>query len=204
MKMAAPNTRLVRLLAGLVAAALLAAGCGIPDDKAARSLARDDVPYDLLASAPDATTTTTVLSEPVDVSVYFVADGHLVAVTREVQSPATAEKALRALIAGPTAAEAKRGLKTSIGRSTTVLSANVGEGGIATIDVTNSFHVSAPSETILAAAQMVYTATGLDEVRGVKFTLEGARASIYEGSGEQTDLPVSRLTYASLAPISGN
>lgn len=198
------RSRLLRLGAALAAVAVLAGGCGVPEDSEARGLPRHDVPFDLLAAKPASTTTTTAPSAPVQVTVYFVQGGRLAPVTRQVQSPATADKALRALIAGPTAAEVKKGLQTAIGRSTTVLSADVGEGGIATIDVTNSFHVGSQAETILAAAQMVFTATSLEGVRGVKFTLEGARANIYQGDGEQTSLPVSRLTYASFAPLSGS
>jgi spore germination protein GerM len=193
-----------RRLAGVVLAlGLLLAGCGIPDDGQARGLPRKDVPFDLLASEPVSTTTTTAPSVPVEVTVYLVEAGHLVPVTRRVQSPATAEKVLRTLVQGPTSAEGKRGLTTSISRSTTILSANVADGGIAVIDVTNSFHVGSQPDTILAAAQMVFTATGLEGVRGVRFTLEGQRANIYQGDGQQTPFPVSRLTYASLAPLSG-
>ena len=194
-----------RALTAVLAAAvgLAAAGCGIPDDSQARGLPRNDVPFDLLASEPVAMTTTTVPSVPVDVTVFFVDAGHLVPVTRKVESPATPDKALRALILGPTPAEARKGYRTAIGRSTTVLSANMGEGGIAVIDVTNSFHVGSQPDTILAAAQMVYTATAFGEVRGVKFTLEGERANIYQGDGVQTSLPVGRVTYSSLAPLSG-
>lgn len=201
---AATGRRRLPALALLAGLALLVAGCGIPDDSQARRVPRNDVPFDLLASGAVETTTTTVPSRPEPVVVYFHSGGHMVPVTREVQSPATAEKALQALIKGPTAAEAKRGLRTSIGRSTTILSATVGDGGIVTIDVTNSFHVSSQTETIFAAAQMVYTATALEEVRGVKFTLEGERATIYQGDGQQTGYPVSRLTYPLLAPLSGS
>ena len=192
------------VVALVVAVGLAGAGCGIPDDSSARGLPRKDVPFDLLASEPVATTTTTLPSVPVDVTVFFVEAGHLVPVTRKVESPATTEKALRALILGPTPAEARKGYRTAIARSTTILSAGLGEGGIAVVDVTNSFHVGSQPDTILAAAQMVYTATAFPEVRGVKFTLEGEQANIYQGDGVQTRFPVGRVTYSSLAPLSGS
>lgn len=179
--------------------ALLAA-CGAPTDEAPRALPANDVPFGLLAPDPSATTTTVHPAASSEVTIYLAGRERLVPVERRVPAPASVEKVVRTLLTGPTDAEARRGLRSAINPGTTVLSAPV-EAGIATIDLSGDFAVGAGPEQIVALAQVVYTATSLGGVVGVRFTLGGRPAEVPDGDGTLSQAPLGRAAYASFAPL---
>jgi spore germination protein GerM len=74
------------------------------------------------------------------------------------------------------------------------------ESKIAIIDLVNSA-IANNADLILALAQMVYSATELPGVGGVRFTLDGKRAEVPTGSGIQSTTPVGRASYAAYAPL---
>lgn len=184
---------LVTLLAG--------AACGAPIDDQPRALPPGDVPYGLLAADPVSTTTTLPSATSSRVTIFLVGgSGRLVAVERPVLAPASVERVVRALLNGPTDEEVRRGLRSAVNPATTMLSAPV-EAGIAIIDLSGDFAVGTGPEVIVALAQIVYTATALGGVGGVRFTLEGRPAEIPTGDGSGTTAPVGRAAYASFAPL---
>lgn len=187
------------LLLAAVLNALLAAACGAPTDDAPRALPANDVPFGLLAPDP-ASTTTVHPAASSEVTIYLAGPERLVPVERRVPAPASVEKVVRALLTGPTDAEARRGLRSAINPGTTVLSAPV-EAGIATIDLSGDFAVGAGPEQIVALAQVVYTATELGGVVGVRFTLGGRPAEVPDGDGTLSQTPLGRAAYASFAPL---
>ncbi len=85
----------------------------------------------------------------------------------------TLDAALKALLAGPSAAEAKRELTTQIPAGTPLRSIRL-DGGVATIDVGEKFAVGTNVESLSArVAQLVLTATRLPNVRSVKLLVKG-------------------------------
>jgi len=191
----------LRTLSLLVVVALAPAGCGTPTDGSPRALPVDDVPFGLLEADPVTTTSTTASTGSTStVTLYLVGPTRLVAVERTVAAPADVEKVLGALVSGPTEAETSRGLRTAISPATLVLAAPV-EAGIATIDLAGGFTVGELPEQIVGFAQLVYTATSLGGVVGVRFTLNGVRALVPQGDGTTTQAPVGRAAYASFAPL---
>jgi spore germination protein GerM len=178
---------------------LMATGCGVPTDDRPRALSAEDVPAGLLAAAPLSTTTTLPPTSSSEVLIYLVGRDRLVPVTRTVESPATVERLVRVLVNGPTDDELAAGLRSALSPAVLVVSAPV-EAGIATIDLSAPFAVAPQPEQILALAQIVYTATGLSGVGGVRFTLAGIKATVPQGDGTSTAAPVGRATYASVAP----
>jgi len=195
------SRRRLAVPAVLAALSLLAgAACGAPVDDQPRALRPQDVPYDLLAADPVSTTTTLQSAVSSRVTIFLVGGtGRLVPVERSVPAPASVERVVRALLNGPTDDEIGRGLRSAVNPATTVLSAPV-EAGIAIIDLSDDFAVGAAPEVIVALAQIVYTATSLGGVGGVRFTLEGQPAEIPTGDGSGTTAPVGRASYASFAP----
>ncbi|HEY3239404.1 MAG TPA: GerMN domain-containing protein [Acidimicrobiia bacterium] len=191
------------LLIGLYGAGALA-GCGVPADSSPRALPPDVVPADLLAVDPITTTSTVPVGTSTRVRIYLVGGGgtaeRLVPVERSVQSPATVERVLSALTSGPNREEAGRGLRSAILPGTIVNSVLV-ESNIAIVDLVKSAIAAGPTDLILAIAQMVYSATELQGVGGVRFTLDGERANIPTGSGIQSAAPVGRAAYAAYAPL---
>jgi Sporulation and spore germination len=98
------------------------------------------------------------------ISVFFLRGEQLASVQRHGSS---ATDAVRALIAGPTRAERKRGFRTYILRGAELHSVNVA-GGVATVDLSARFVSGKDSGSLLARlAQLVRTvsATGTPQVR---------------------------------------
>jgi spore germination protein GerM len=179
------------------------AGCGVPTDSVPRALPAGEVPADLVAVDPVTTTSTVPVGTSTRVRIYLVGGGgtaeRLVPVERSVQAPATVERVLSALVSGPNREEAGRGLRSAILPGTIVNSALV-ESNIAIVDLVKSA-IAVNADLILALAQMVYSATELPGVGGVRFTLDGERAEVPTGSGIQSETPVGRASYAAYAPL---
>jgi spore germination protein GerM len=194
-----------RLTVGLVGLALAGtlSGCGVPTDAAPRALPAGAVSADLLASDSVTTSTTVPVGTSTRIRIYLVGGGgdteRLVASERPVQSPATVERALSALVSGPNREESARGLRSAIRPGTIVNSARV-ESNIAIVDLVNSA-IAANADLILALAQIVYSATELPGVNAVRFTIDGLRAEVPTGSGIQSTTPVGRAAYATYAPL---
>lgn len=193
-----------RLFLVLVSALVLAgAGCGVPTDGGPRALPDDAVPSDLLALDPITTTTTVPVGFSTSVRIYLVGgpigSERLVSVERAVQTPATVERILDQLTLGPTPDETERGLRSALLPGTTVNSVLV-ESGIAVVDLAEKALAVIGTDYILALAQLVYTATELQSVGAVRFTVDGRRASVPTGTGEETPTAVGRATYAAYGP----
>ena len=195
--------RLSVLVSGLAVVGALA-GCGVPSDRAPRALPAGEVPAELLAADPITTTSTVPVGTSTRVRIYLVGGAgtseRLVPVERSVQSPATVERVLSTLISGPNREEAARGLRSAILPGTIVNTALV-ESNIAIVDLVKSAIARNTTDLILAIAQMVYSATELQGVGGVRFTLDGERAEVPIGSGIQSTAPVGRAAYAAYAPL---
>ncbi|MGH8998279.1 MAG: GerMN domain-containing protein [Acidimicrobiia bacterium] len=193
-----------RLLTATIVLALATAaggGCGVPTDETARDLPAGEVPADLAAAEPAVTTTTAPPSRPVDVTVYMMGTDRLVAVNRQVGSPATPEKVVAALQRGPNEEEVRRGLRTAMIRATVIRDVSTdGTSRIAQVDF-EGFLPPAGPEQVSALAQIVYTLTELDNVTGVNFTHQGRKTNVLTQNGSSNGLPLGRAAYARLAPL---
>ncbi len=102
--------------------------------------------------------------------VYFAQGEQLVAVRRPA---ASIDAALVALLGGPTEAETGAGMKTHLPRGTRLRGVEV-RRGVAAVDLGSGFLVGKDEEAATARlAQVVYTATAVPGVRGVRVTIEG-------------------------------
>jgi hypothetical protein len=114
--------------------------------------------------------------------------------------PATA--ALKALLGGPTSAEAAAGLSSDIPAGTLLNGLSL-DGGTATVDL--SSHFSAPAANAVAArrvAEVVYTLTSFATIRRVAFLTDGEPLTEIPGDaaeGSPDPLPLSG-TQARTAP----
>ncbi len=191
------GVRVAVVVAALGAAATLAA-CGVPTDSHPVDLASGDVPFGLVGGRAFTDTTLPGPNTPVSlVQVYFVSGDRLVAAGRAVPSPATLERSLTSLLAGPTPKEADAGIRSAIGEDTTVLDARVAAGRAA-IDLSASFADSEGADQILAVGQLVYTATALPGVGEVSFELAGVPVAVPAADGTLQSEPVTRQQYAPL------
>jgi hypothetical protein len=188
-------------LAAVLAASTLVA-CGVPGDRTPREIDAGNVPFHLLAPTASATSTTvpSAFTATARVTIYLAdADGRLVAARREVEAPTTVDKAVAALLRGPTDEEANR-LSTSITSDTKLLDIRGPINGVVTIDLSRQMLDITGRQQILALAQVVYTATSLTSVERVLFKFDGSSREVPNGDGKLTASPLGRLSYKGLLP----
>lgn len=147
------------------------------------------------------TTTTTVPVEFSDVTIYLIANEHVVAAGREVAGPATPEAAVRALLAGPAGAiESDLGFSSAIPSGSDVHSVTV-DGSTATVDLTRQFEIGGGSLSMEArVAQVVFTVTQFAGIDHVRFRIDGAPVTTIGGEGLMVD-NVDRAAFANVTPL---
>jgi N-acetylneuraminic acid mutarotase len=135
--------------------------------------------------------------------VWFARGERLVPVARaHERTLGVATAAVNALIAGPTRAERKSGLRTAVPTDTRLLGISI-KNGVATIDLTSEYQSGGGSLSMqMRLGQVVYTLTQFPTVKAVRFQLDGAPVNVFSGEGIILDHPVGRSDYAELAPTS--
>lgn len=186
------------LLLGALAGELGLLACGVPVDRQPRPLAIEDLPPGFLAEPPTTTSTSPPVVE-VRVPVFFLGGDRLVLVERRVAAPATLERSLLALLAGVNDEDAIRGLRSAVPAGTRLRSVRM-EGEVARVDLSLELAQGFGAEQTTALAQIVYTATGFEGVKGVRFVIEGQEIDVPAGDGTLTASPLGRDAYPALAP----
>ena len=115
---------------------------------------------------------------------YFLRDEKLGVAERRVahtSMPATA--AMKALLAGPTAAETSAGLTSTVPAGTKLLGLTI-SGTTAQVDLSEAFASGGGSLSMTArVAEVVYTLTRFPTVRSVEFLIEGKPVEALGGEG---------------------
>lgn len=134
-------------------------------------------------------------------AVYLVRGEHVAPAGRAaVGAPAVARAALRALFAGPTAAERRLGYGTAVPTGTALLGVSI-RAGTATVDLTSRFRSGGGSTSmLLRVAQVVFTATQFPTVERVAFRLDGRPVDAIGGEGVVVSPPVGREQFERQAP----
>jgi spore germination protein GerM len=204
----------IRVRAALAAAVVLTfTACGIPADESPRAISSDEQ----TPAVTEPTTTTTADGQTLRAELYFtIFDGNrdnLVAVSREVPaggaptpSPATV---LGNLLDGVIPGEQASGdvanpdnIVTKIPADTALASQPVlDERGTLTIDLNPAINSAQSDGARLAYGQLVCTATALDEVRDVQFSVEGERVGAPSGEGDNQMTPLTCEDYANLLEV---
>ena len=129
------------------------------------------------------------------VNVYFLRGETLAPASRTVEGAAVATEAVRALLAGPTAAERETGLGSTIPAGTGVRSIAIA-GGTATVDLTGAFETGGGSLSMAARlAQVTYTLTQFPTVSRVVYELDGVPLTVLGGEGILVEEPQTRVLY---------
>ena len=162
------------LAVSCLALLLLLGGCGSDNDQAAEPL--DSIP---------------TMEEPqparATVAVYFLREGKVGPVHREVTGSGVGRAAILELLEGPEAAERSAGLSTAISQGAKLEAITISDG-VATVELSGMLDAS-------AEAQIVYTLTQFDTVRRV--SIDGHESV---GRGEMEDFTPSVLVEA---PVPG-
>lgn len=200
---------LLGLLAAVLVVALGAAGCGmaglIGD---AGTVATVDTTVTTVAQEPTTTSlgqqtppTTAVPSGTTTLRIYFSRDEKMAAATRVIpQTQQVGAAAMKALLEGPTSAEAEAGLVTCIPQGTTFLGLNI-KNGVATVDLSAEYGSGGGSLSMFTRiAQAVFTLTQFPTVDSVRFKLDGELIDMLGGEGIIVDEPVTRQDYEDMSP----
>lgn len=191
-------TRLAAIIA--LATALLALACDpLPSPS--------PTPGATGAATTGPTATTTVL-------VYFFLGGApehggLVPVERvipqqpEPASASTESATLDALLAGPTEAEgaASPAIFSVMPEGTRVLGLELGNRGIATVDLSREFEAAGSANAKGRLAQVVYTLTQFPGITDVHFKIAGTPISVFSDAQLPLDPPVDRTDFTDELPV---
>lgn len=136
-------------------------------------------------------------------SVYFSDAGaeRLVPVTRYLHPDSgLARGAMLALLAGPDAADATRGLTSAVPPGSRLLGITVRDSS-ATVDLARVFESGAGATAVrMRLAQLVYTLTRVPGVRSVRLWLEGRPVEVFSGEGLDIPQPLTRADFPDFAP----
>jgi hypothetical protein len=156
------------------------------------------VPQAAPTTAVTTTTLATAAPQPTtDVSVWLVRGEALQPVTRAVPRVARiGAEAVKALLAGPTTAEARSGLTSAIPAATRFNDLVIGSDGIAKVDLSRDFETGGGSLGLtLRLGQVTCTVGQFPTVKGVRFALAGELVSVFSGDGIVLDKPVTCDSY---------
>jgi spore germination protein GerM len=116
----------------------------------------------------------------------------IVPVTRKVKAAVPVEAAIRALIAGPTEAEKRRGLLTAVPSRLKLRDAQVRQK-TAVLDFSGEIEQNASGSILLSRIdQIVYTATQFDGVESVLIRVNGKAKSVIGSDGLAIGAPLRR------------
>jgi spore germination protein GerM len=182
----------------VIVAAVSLCGCGIGPESSAHVIDRKLVPRGLLphssaASAPRSTVPTD------DVTLYLESANGIVAVNRSVPSPATLRTVLRVLSRAPLRSELAKGMENPLSAARPITLKSL-VNGTAEVDLPADFTDLGGQNQIVAAAQLVYTATAFPGVDRVSVLVNGLAASVPTANDSLSPGPLVRTDYAALAP----
>jgi hypothetical protein len=184
-----------RLLSTLALLGLVTAACGSSGTTDAGPVPAG--PSTTQTTVEGATPTTAATSATTEVSVWFARGELLEPVTRTVpRVPRIGAEAVKALLGGPTAAEARDGFTTAIPKETRFNDLVIDGDGIAKVDLSRDFESGGGTLGLtLRLAQVTCTVNQFPTVRGVRFALAGELVKVFSGNGIVLDKPVTCESY---------
>jgi lipoprotein-anchoring transpeptidase ErfK/SrfK len=132
------------------------------------------------------------------VDVWYLKGEQAIAVPKPGSS---AEDAIRALLAGPTAAELKTGIRTYVPAGTPLRSVSV-QNGVATVDLGERFIQGTDSASLLARlTQVVHTLSGPEAATKVRLLIKGGTPlGIFPGASVEAAISVDYLETPNVPP----
>jgi germination protein M len=160
-------------------------------------------PHSTSTTVAPTTTTTTTTKVPVadltDVTVYLIANEHLVAAGRRSSWDAVPDGALRELLDSPVGTmEHDLGFTSAIPPGT-ILHAVLFDGSTAIVDLSQQFESGGGGLSMEArVAQVVFTVTQFEGIDHVRFRIDGVPVSTIGGEGVDN---VDRAAFANITPL---
>ena len=182
----------VRARAALVASLLVLTACGVPAQDEPHTVGLPRRPLDTASSAAGAGP----VGEVAQV-LCLVQDNRLTQTVRRIDSAPDPQRHLDQLVAGPTAAEQRRGLSTAL--AVTALTVSLPAGSTtATVEVGEAEEGAARSDEVLAYGQIVCTLTSRPDIAAVVFVRAGQPLQVPRGDGTLSSGPLRAADYRSL------
>lgn len=182
------------LAAGALCIALVASGCGVPDQ--AQPVAIESArlaPYPPALPAPTSPSASRLV-------VFFISSDntHLVAVSHSDPNFGLSA-AIDQLLGGPSNSELSAGVSTAIPGKTKLDASGI-QGSVANLDFSKALASVSGQEQLLAFAQIVATATAVPGVQRVRITIARQAVNAPLADGTLAEGTVTRADYASLLP----
>jgi hypothetical protein len=135
------------------------------------------------------------------VDIFLVREGRLVGVRRLIAGDmSSTEASMRALLLGPSATERASGVETAVPAATQLVGLSQ-SGDIVSVDLSTEFQSPAePRDVLIRVAQVVWTLAEIDDVAGVRFSVDGVPIDVPIDDGTTPDRPVGPSDYASVSP----
>ena len=197
MKRSSPTLAL--LLSVAVALGLVLGACGVATKSSADRAKAADVPFGLLDTDPPSGASASPAGTPVEIYYYDSANQRLVRTEARLDDPSL-ENALRQLQDATAAGAETLPSGNPLGDADVIQSVSV-SGGVATVDLAESFTELSTANQLAALAEIVYTATARPGVGQVTFTLDGQPREVPRGDGSLSSSPLTRRDYQNVAPI---
>jgi spore germination protein GerM len=176
------------------------AGCGVPTKGEPTTIPAAEIPYGLAAPEPTDPADSTLQTDVAATAVYLVAPDDVLVPRGRDLPPAPLvdrlEALLRELASGPSAPERADKLSTTLPPEV-LLDVSQVEGGTATIDIAGPVEAPSGSDSRVAVAQIVLTATSIPQVHAVRLMREGELIDAPLPDGELTSAPLTADDYAS-------
>lgn len=187
-----------RLLVALIGTVALVS-CGVPTETDADLAEPQDVPFGLLDEDRQPVTGDNPSGQTA-IEIYLYAEDQdiVVPVVRLVERGSIAA-AISELGRGPTDAESDVDLRSALTEVDAIDDVET-SGGVAAIDLAESFSDIRGADQLIAIAQLVFTATARPGIGQVNFTHGGQPIEIPRGDGSLTRGTVTREDYSTLAP----
>lgn len=192
------------VLAGL---ALSATACGIPVSSGPHRLPSSQLPASLVERETEPPPNTAVNAKAATVYIYLIANvtGDLVQVARSVSRPATAQKVLDALEAGPFAYEYRLGDLSAVNTDSHLVALGPVSNGTATVELDRYYSElegEAPVEELAQVVWSLYRSNlGIERVRFV--AAGGTPLAVEIDTGRFVDRPVTAADYEDLVANGG-
>ena len=190
------------LLALVATAACGTSGGGSIDAGPAPSRTDDPATSTTVAADPvqsGATTTPGSAAATTTLQLFLTKGEMLEAVPRRIPAVArVGAETVKALLAGPTAEEARSGLGTAVPRDTRFNDLVITDG-VARVDLSGAFESGGGTLSLtMRLAQVTCTLDQFDSVTGVRFALDGKLVNVFSGNGIVLDEPVNCSSYRDL------
>ncbi|RSM43113.1 hypothetical protein DMB66_53745 [Actinoplanes sp. ATCC 53533] len=183
-----------RRMLHLVTIGILAvSGCGVRTESQPRDFDPPPGPRPVPATPTPSSPQAGTAAEPL----YFVRTDRLVAVIRRIRAAPTIQQQMEHLLTGPTEAERRAGLSSTLAGNITVAKVGLTDGE-ATIEVGDDSDQSGRIDDVLAFGQIVCTLTARADVTTVTFQRDGRALGVPRADGSLSTGGLTAADYTAL------